>query len=198
MPFIDPYDDLRPTVPVMPADAPWVDVGGRPHELAPTRARVYAGLVDFACYRLVLIVLAAFWAVVGVLHSVRGDALHGPPPVVVVLYVGFTLVFLGPLTWRNGGQSVGKRLLGIRVVRTDGSPVTLSTVLVRETLFRAVPLLVLPLHTLPSLLDVVLLGIGLACLLYGSDLEDRRTVWDQVAGTVVVRHAAVPLDRPSR
>ena len=86
----------------------------------------------------------------------------------------------GALTeWRWSGQTVGKRLLGLRVMATAGTPVTLLQAVVRN-LLRVVDLL-------PGL---YLVG-GTSMLLDHS----LRRLGDVAAGTVVVRQRRTP--RPS-
>ncbi|MDQ3720373.1 MAG: RDD family protein [Actinomycetota bacterium] len=60
---------------------------------------------------------------------------------VVGVVIGFVIysVYTGILMTRQGpqnGQTVGKQALGIRVVRTDGHPITLGTVAVRHWLMK--------------------------------------------------------------
>lgn len=66
-----------------------------------------------------------------------------------------------------GGQTLGKMAFGVRVVRGDGGPVTVSRALVR---------------TLLSVLSILPAGLGFVGLLAGS----RRACHDWLAGTRVV------------
>jgi uncharacterized RDD family membrane protein YckC len=76
----------------------------------------------------------------------------------------------------RNGQTIGKKLLGIKVVRVDGSPVSLFRVFflryVCNTLLTFIPLF----GTLYSLAD---------CLMIFS--ESRRTVHDRFADTIVIK-----------
>ena len=67
----------------------------------------------------------------------------------------------------SNGQSAGKKIFGLRVIRDNGEPVGLSQSLVRN-LFRAV-------------LDIVY--IGLFCILFS---PQHKRIGDTVAGTVVI------------
>jgi uncharacterized RDD family membrane protein YckC len=70
----------------------------------------------------------------------------------------------------DGGQTLGKKILGIRVVRTDGSPVTYGRAFARS------------LGYLLSLFFGTFLGFLWALW------DRRRQAWhDKIAGTVVVR-----------
>jgi uncharacterized membrane protein SpoIIM required for sporulation/uncharacterized RDD family membrane protein YckC len=128
--------------------------------------------------------------------------------VAVTLYFGLTLAVHDPLdvalglssgvrlAWALGGfgalwgywtalevlwhgQTVGKRLVGVRVVRADGSPVTALDSAVRN-LMRAVDFL------------PVCYPVGLVTMLL--DARHRR-LGDLVAGTVLVRDEVIDLDR---
>ncbi len=79
--------------------------------------------------------------------------------------------------WR--GQTVGKRLLGIRVVRLDGSPVTAYESAVRN-LLRVVDFL-------PALY-----GVGVLSMLV---TEQHRRLGDLVAGTLLIREERINLER---
>src|SRR5579863_2146435 len=87
----------------------------------------------------------------------------------VVLAIDLTLL-------ARNGQTIGKKLLGIKVVRVDGSPVSLYRVFflryVCNTLLTFIPLF----GTLYSLVD---------CLMIFS--ESRRTVHDRFADTIVIK-----------
>ena len=77
------------------------------------------------------------------------------------------------LLWR--GQTPGKRFQGIRVVRTDGQPVGLAPVLVRN-LIRIVDVFVLPFLALISMVIT----------------RRSQRLGDLAAGTMVVRERALP------
>ncbi len=79
--------------------------------------------------------------------------------------------------WR--GQTMGKRLLGIRVVRVDGSPVGLYESAVRN-LLRVVDFL-------PAMY-----GLGVLSLLL---TEQHRRLGDLVAGTLLVRQERIALEK---
>jgi uncharacterized RDD family membrane protein YckC len=92
--------------------------------LAGLGSRVAAALFD-----LVLQVLAIF--ALGFVGALFGDA------GVVLVAVGGLLVMLGyPILAEAfaGGQTVGKRILGLTVVRLDGSPVTFLGAVIRNVL----------------------------------------------------------------
>jgi uncharacterized RDD family membrane protein YckC len=87
----------------------------------------------------------------------------------VVLAIDLTLL-------ARNGQTIGKKLLGIKVVRVDGSPVSLVRVFfvryVCNTFLTLIPLF----GSLYSLVD--------SLMIFG---ESRRTVHDRIADTIVIK-----------
>jgi uncharacterized RDD family membrane protein YckC len=76
----------------------------------------------------------------------------------------------------RNGQTIGKKLLGIKVVRVDGSPVSLFRVFflryVCNTILTLIPLF----GSLYSLVDALMIFS-----------ESRRTVHDRIADTIVIK-----------
>jgi uncharacterized RDD family membrane protein YckC len=72
----------------------------------------------------------------------------------------------------NHGQTLGKKLLAVKVVNNDGSSTGFGRAFVREVLFKLVPSALSPLN----LIDY----------LWAAFREDRRTLHDLGAGTAVV------------
>lgn len=91
--------------------------------------------------------------------------------VVFLIFAGYFIVF----EWLWNGQTPGKRLLKLRVIREDGRPITFWEALARNLLriFDAVPGLVLPVYS-----------VGLITIF--ASARDQR-IGDVFAGTVVVR-----------
>ena len=91
--------------------------------------------------------------------------------VLFLIFAGYFILF----EWLWNGQTPGKRLLKLRVIREDGRPITLWEAIARNLLriFDAVPGFVLPVYS-----------IGLISIFASS--RDQR-VGDMFAGTVVVR-----------
>jgi uncharacterized RDD family membrane protein YckC len=87
----------------------------------------------------------------------------------VVLAIDLTLL-------ARNGQTIGKKLLGIKVVRVDGSPVSLYRVFflryVCNTLLTLIPVL----GSLYSVVDSLMIFS-----------ESRRTVHDRIADTIVIK-----------
>ena len=75
--------------------------------------------------------------------------------------------FVGMWTWK--GTTVGSLLLGLKLIRTDGSPVTFSVAFVR------------------SLLSFFSFAVGCLGFLWAAWDTEKQTWHDKIAGTVVVK-----------
>src|SRR5947209_4306295 len=126
--------------------------------------RIVAALVDFA------LLGAIFWAV-GIAGSTssasRSSVDSGPVATIVYLLIGLAYFCAAEAAT---GQTVGKRLLGLRVTRADGSRAEIGRVVVR-TLFR-------PIDAIGGYL------VGLVSVLVTAR---RQRLGDLFADTVVVR-----------
>ncbi|MDQ2747873.1 MAG: RDD family protein [Acidobacteriota bacterium] len=101
-----------------------------------------------------------------------------PKWTIALMIIALFLIFAGYFIffeWLWNGQTPGKRLLKLRVIREDGRPITLWEAMARNLLriFDAVPGFVLPVYS-----------IGLITI-FASERDQR--VGDLFAGTVVVR-----------
>jgi two-component system, LytTR family, response regulator len=141
--------------------------------LASPGSRLAATLVD----RLASALPLAGTILIGVLMS-KGRPEAEVAPLLLVLVMGGMLASMSMVAWQlylllTTGQSLGKRLLGIQVVRTDGSPVELGRLLLLRNLAPAV--LIIPsfgLFALANALPVLTAG--------------RRCLHDHLADTKVV------------
>jgi uncharacterized RDD family membrane protein YckC len=149
-------------------------------DVAGLGQRALAWLVDAA-----LLFVAWFTLMFGVSYLRQFDfvqiaGLDGWIQALLVLAVfglnwGYGLVF--EALWR--GQTPGKRLLGLRVVRTDGSPATFVDLAVRN-LCRFIDFL--PLFYVAGVISI-------------AATSQSRRLGDLVAGTLVIREHVVDLDR---
>lgn len=101
----------------------------------------------------------------------------GAPDAMGVLLAVSVLGMLGILGYQchlanESGQSIGKRMMNIRVVRSDGSPASLGRIIL---LRNVVP------HAIGSLCGIF--GLVDACLIFG---QERRCLHDLIADTIVV------------
>jgi uncharacterized RDD family membrane protein YckC len=100
----------------------------------------------------------------------------GPSTISTVIWVvGYlataVLIFFNYIySYMRGGQSFGKRFIGVRVVRTDGRPIDYQTAVLR--------------HIVGYPLSILLFGLGVVWMLW----DRRRQGWhDKLAKTVVVK-----------
>ncbi|HYO52053.1 RDD family protein [Archangium sp.] len=140
-------------------------------ELAERGSRLLASMVDQFLF-------LGPWFMVGVVSSIATGSASGSDGKGALIGAGLLLLTLGLmgvqlfLVARNG-QSIGKRMLGIKVIRTDGSPVSLGRILFLRNL-------------IPG-------AIGSLCGLFGLVdalfifKEDRCCLHDKMADTLVVK-----------
>jgi uncharacterized RDD family membrane protein YckC len=84
-----------------------------------------------------------------------------------IIWCWMTIVFV-----RRNGQSIAKKALNIKVVRTDGSPITLARIFFLRNLVNAA-LSIIPLYGFIDLLFI-----------FG---EQRQCLHDKIADTIVVK-----------
>jgi len=134
--------------------------------LASPVTRCLAWAVDLACVSLGSSVVGA---ILGLLGLVSPDVARA---LTVAAYFALSLGYGMALEWRWRGQTVGKRLLRLRVVDESGLRLRFSQVAVRN--------LLRPVDMVPAYYGVG----GLAAFLSPS----AQRLGDLAAGTVVVRH----------
>ena len=134
-------------------------------------------------YFFIFVVAYAFLSASGLTEALKDGraatfAEEMPKWTMAILIIALFLIFAGYFIffeWLWNGQTPGKRLLKLRVIREDGRPITLWEAMARNLLriFDAVPGLVLPVYS-----------IGLIAIF--TSRRDQR-IGDLFAGTVVVR-----------
>ncbi len=151
--------------------------------LASIGNRFLAVAIDHFIQYFVIFIVA--WAVfslsgVGSMETIENSEILREMPkwTIAVLIIVLFLIFAGyfiVFEWLWNGQTPGKRLLKLRVIREDGRPITLWEAIARNLLriFDAVPGFVLPVYS-----------IGLITIFMSN--RDQR-IGDMFAGTVVVR-----------
>lgn len=153
--------------------------------LASIGNRFLAVAIDhFIQYFLIFIIAWAFFSLTGInTQDAPAESVLQEMPkwtiaiLILVLFALFSGYFVF-FEWLWNGQTPGKRLLKLRVIREDGRPITLWEALARNLLriFDAVPGFVLPIYS-----------IGLITIFLSN--RDQR-VGDMFAGTVVIRERA--------
>ena len=104
-------------------------------ELANVGSRTLAILVDLSLGGLVLFIVYALSMLVG--HNMVDDWLtkfsaNALKTVLMLLIFGFQWGYFNVFEWLWNGQTPGKRLLHLRVIKVDGSPVSAVDVLLRN------------------------------------------------------------------
>lgn len=194
----DRPDDMHQVATMLAALRP------RPLRHAPFLARAFATGVDLFVVLVIGLALHAVATLAGQFLPELPSALLELPSallegVVTDLALLWIALFLFPwLEWRLG-CSVGKYLFNLRVVRADGSPVTLKDAGLRLLVrFPAVLVLLLPMALLPAdsavagvakgvaslcvVLQLFAAGVGFPWMLFG----DGRTLSDIITRTRVV------------
>jgi uncharacterized RDD family membrane protein YckC len=153
--------------------------------LASIGNRFLAVLIDhFIQYMTILIVAWAFlsWSGIGDLDAAPSELLGQMSKwtialMIIILFLIFSGYFI-LFEWLWNGQTPGKRLMKLRVIREDGRPITLWEAVSRNLLriFDAIPGFLIPIYSL-----------GLVSIFLSS--RDQR-FGDMFSGTVVIRERA--------
>lgn len=100
--------------------------------------RVYAAAVDGGIVLALTVPVMAILVLTGAVYPPRYNGVVSTQFVLVTALVLTLFIFLYPTLWiaRHQGQTIGKRLLGIRVVCADGSYLGLGHAAVREILVK--------------------------------------------------------------
>ncbi|MFH0787152.1 MAG: RDD family protein [Pseudomonadota bacterium] len=133
--------------------------------------RFVAQLVD-------LIIVLVFFFIAGNItaglvggKTAEGFEMHGTPALVVIFLTSlFGLAYFVFLESFLNGQTLGKKLTGIQVVREDGGPIDFSTAFVRNIL---------------RVVDGLIFYLVGAILIWRSPLKQR--LGDRIAHTVVIK-----------
>ena len=144
-----------------------------PLELADRGTRLAAFIVDG-------IIMACMWYLPFLLAMVLGGAFGGNRTDGGVIVAGVLFASVGFAVWcwltvRNvlaNGQSIAKKMLGIKVVRTDGSPISLGRIFWLRNVVNGL-LGAIPLYQLVDWLFI-----------FG---EPRQCLHDKLADTIVIR-----------
>jgi uncharacterized RDD family membrane protein YckC len=152
--------------------------------LASIGNRFLAAAIDHFIQFLSILVVAWIFLTVAGVSTAQEESLLGafqneaPKWTIAIMLLIVFLLFTGYFIffeWLWDGQTPGKRLLKLRVIRDDGRPITLWEAIARNLLriFDAIPGLVIPIYS-----------VGLIVIFLSN--RDQR-VGDIFAGTVVIR-----------
>lgn len=159
----NPYAAPRASLDVTPADRDDLE-----RQKASRGRRLAAVLIDSATFFLALIPIFIF-APPGQRTSGSSAAGFGALLVILVLaIVNLTMLY-------RSGQTIGKRLMGTKIVRTDGS---------RASLGRIILLRIIPMQLLSGIPYLgALIALADALVIFGKDV---RCLHDQIADTIVI------------
>jgi len=149
----------------MPPYSPPPQTGARP--FAGWWSRVAAQILDWIIVSIIPIVL---FFIVFSNNDVGPYLLSGLILLVGAVYYALTLGRSG----ENNGQTIGMQVVGIRIVRETGEPMTAGTAILRETLIKGI---------LMAICFIVTILNYLAPL-----WDDRNQAWhDKIVNTLVVQ-----------
>ena len=161
---------------------------GAPGSLAERGARLLAASID----ELILLAISlpmVFGAVPAIIAMVSGGTdpelldtsdvlrvmVRGPGTIITVVALIAWCVITAWLVAANG-QSIGKRMVGIKVVRTDGSRASFARIFLLRNAVNALPNLLPYVGWLYQLVDPLLIY-----------QDSRQCLHDRIADTIVVR-----------
>lgn len=132
--------------------------------LAGPFTRMIAALVDLT------VVIASGFVLERVLAPLNLFGADTAQAVLTVAYFAFNMLYGGACEWFWRGQTIGKRLLGLRVVEASGLKLNPSQIVIRNVM------------RLFDMLPAFYLAGGIACALSAK----RQRLGDLVAGTAVI------------
>lgn len=149
--------------------------------------RLVALIVDLVVFVVISVIVGQVSGSSGIINSTSGTTVARALDWQEWLYIGIiTTYFVGFWTWR--GQTPGKMLTGMKIVKTNGRPIGIGRAILRFFVF----FLYLMLWGLTGTLGY-LFAIMIGILLIIPFNKKRRTIHDFIAGTVVVgSHAPAP------
>lgn len=127
--------------------------------------RFFAWFIDLACIVVATSILSTLIFILGILSLDLANA------VIILMYFAVSIGYGIFMEWRFRGQTIGKRLLGLRVMDSQGLRLQFSQIVIRNLL-----------RFLDSLPVLYLVG-GLACLVSRSG----QRLGDYAANTIVIR-----------
>jgi len=140
------------------------------YRLAGAGSRIAAAVVDFLVQgvAIVIISLIYYFAALGgvyITSSMADSSLYTAIAVLLIFCVVFVYYILIEIFM--DGQTIGKKLLGLRVIRENGAPINLTQSLIRNILK----------------LTVDLMGVGVVMIMFS---KKCKRLGDMAASTVVI------------
>ncbi len=128
--------------PAGPSGLPGMGPGDAPFVLASWWQRAVAAVVDGFVVLAIAVVLFVPLAATGVTVDTDAGAfaLIAGFLVAAMVFAAAALVYQPLMLWRTDGRTVGKFATGIRVVKTDRTPMDITTAILREVVLKSVAL----------------------------------------------------------
>jgi uncharacterized RDD family membrane protein YckC len=109
--------------------------------------------------------------IIGILVAVVGKDATGVILVLYALYLIAVVAYFVYFWSQRDGQTIMNKALGIKVVKTDGSPITVGTGIVRYVGY---------------LVDSIIFGLPIGYIWAAFD-KDKQAWHDKIAGTYVIK-----------
>jgi uncharacterized RDD family membrane protein YckC len=120
-----------------------------------------------------LIIAVPAGIIIGILVAIVGKDATG---VILVLYALFLIAVVAYFVYfwsQRDGQTIMNKALGIKVVKTDGSPITVGTAIVRYVGY---------------IVDSIIFGLPIGYI--WAAFDPNKQAWhDKIAGTYVIKTA---------
>jgi uncharacterized RDD family membrane protein YckC len=159
----NPYTAPRASLDVEPSDIDWLE-----RRKASRGRRLGGSLIDGATLLVAILPIMLFAGLGG---RTRGSSTAGLLAMLVIL----AIVVINLVLLHQSGQTIGKKMLGTKIVRTDGSRASLGRII----LLRIIPIRFL--GAIPYLGALIVLVDAL--MIFGKDV---RCLHDQIADTIVI------------
>jgi len=160
-----------------------VEAGGLRYKGPGVRFVAFVG--DLVVFLVISIILGQVPGVSGIVNSVSDARTVSFAAWQQWMYIGIiTAYFVGFWTWR--GQTPGKMVTGLKIVKTDGSPIGIRRAVLRFIVF----FLYLMLWASLSVSIGVLFAIIIGALIITAFNKKRKGIHDFIAGTVVINSRA--------
>lgn len=164
--------------PLFQQPAPPLPQGGGTFELSGWWRRVGATILDWLILTIPFVIVV--FVILGVSIDGDGDGLAiGSLILMTLVWVALTLVYAPFFMAKTNGATPGKKAAGIRVVRTDGAPITFGFAALREVVVKGL---------LVNIASNLTFGLaGLLNYLWPLWDSEHRALHDMVVKTRVVR-----------
>jgi uncharacterized RDD family membrane protein YckC len=152
-------------------------VSSEPFELASRGSRLGAAMLDGICFLIPLVPVIMLWVAVFMRRANAAQEARSLGPFMALggLLVLGVVIYDLVLLYRNG-QTIGKKLCGIKIVRTNGARASLARIFWLRGFVNGLPGAIPLIGRFYALVDIL--------FIFGNA---RRCVHDYIADTIVVK-----------